>query len=167
MLWTMIRKEWVRNLLELRFMVCASLCVCLALISVIVLRADLAAKRADFSTNREIYRQQAEEYGSYRDLLTTVPNCDRTGAVAPRADQLPVRSDDELRGIVQFHQARQVDLLAVVQLAGGQQLHVCEATFQPNRLGMHGDGFQPLRDFGHELLGSGRGRRDVGHQQDQ
>ena len=68
MLWTMIRKEWVRNLLELRFLVCAVLCVFLALVSVLVLRADLEAKRTDFSTNREIYRTQAEEYGSYRDL---------------------------------------------------------------------------------------------------
>ena len=68
MLWTVIRKEWVRNLLELRFLVCAVLCIFLALVSVLVLRADLAAKRADFNTNREIYRTQAEEYGSYRDL---------------------------------------------------------------------------------------------------
>ena len=68
MLWVMIRKEWVKNLLELRFLVCALLCVFLGLVSVLVLRADLAAKKVDFNTNREIYRQQAEEYGSYRDL---------------------------------------------------------------------------------------------------
>ena len=41
MLWTMIRKEWVRNLLELRFLVCAVLCVFLALVSVLVLRIEL------------------------------------------------------------------------------------------------------------------------------
>ena len=68
MLWTMIRKEWLRNLLEPRFLLCAALCIFLALVSVLVLRADLAAKRADYNSNREIYRQQAEEYGSYRDL---------------------------------------------------------------------------------------------------
>jgi hypothetical protein len=64
----MIRKEWLRNLLEPRFLLCAALCIFLALVSVLVLRADLAAKRADYSSNREIYHQQAEEYGSYRDL---------------------------------------------------------------------------------------------------
>ena len=48
MLWTLIRKEWTNNLLELRFLVCAALCVILALVSVMVLHADLAAKRADF-----------------------------------------------------------------------------------------------------------------------
>ena len=80
MLWTMIRKEWVRNLLELRFMVCALLCIFLAIVSVVVLRADLAAKRVDFNTNREIYRQQAEEYGSYRDL-------DRLGVRVDRPPQ--------------------------------------------------------------------------------
>ena len=68
MLWTMIRKEWVNNLLELRFLVCATLCIFLAVVSVFVLRADLAAKRADFNTNREIYRKQAEEYDGYSDL---------------------------------------------------------------------------------------------------
>ena len=68
MLWVLIRKEWVSNLLELRFLVCAGLCVLLAVVSVLVLHADLAAKRADFSTNREIYRKQAEEYDSYDDL---------------------------------------------------------------------------------------------------
>ena len=77
MLWTLIRKEWVRNLLELRFLVCGALCVLLALISVVVLRADLAAKRADFSANRAIYRQQAEEYGSYRDLARRGIRVDR------------------------------------------------------------------------------------------
>ena len=68
MLWTMIRKEWIKNLLELRFLVCALLCVFLGLVSVLVLRADLAAKKVDFNSNQGIYRQQAEEYGSYRDL---------------------------------------------------------------------------------------------------
>lgn len=68
MLWAMIRKEWMNNLLELRFTVCALLCVFLGVVSVVVLRADLAVKRADFDANREIYRQQTEEYGNYRDL---------------------------------------------------------------------------------------------------
>jgi ABC-type transport system involved in multi-copper enzyme maturation permease subunit len=68
MLWTMIRKEWVNNLLELRFLVCATLCIFLAVVSVFVLRADLTAKRADFNTNREIYRKQVEEYDGYSDL---------------------------------------------------------------------------------------------------
>jgi len=77
MLWTMIRKEWVRNLLELRFLVCAALCVLLGLVSVVVLRADLAAKKSDFNSNREIYRQQAEEYGSYRDLQRLGMRVDR------------------------------------------------------------------------------------------
>ena len=68
MLWTMVRKELVQNLLELRFVVCAVLCVVLGSLSVFVLRADLAAKRTDYSENRQLYQQQAEEYGSYRDL---------------------------------------------------------------------------------------------------
>ena len=68
MLWTMIRKEWVNNLLELRFLVCATLCIFLAVVSVFVLRADLAAKQADFNTNRGVYRKQAEEYGNYGEL---------------------------------------------------------------------------------------------------
>lgn len=68
MLWAMIRKEWMRNLLELRFMVCALLCVFLGMVSVVVLRADLIVKRTDFNTNRQIYHKQAEEYGNYRDL---------------------------------------------------------------------------------------------------
>ncbi|MEW6752356.1 MAG: ABC transporter permease subunit [Candidatus Latescibacterota bacterium] len=68
MLWTMVRKEWVRNLLELRFMVCALLCIFLGVLSVAVLGADLKAKRTDHAANREIYRKQAEEYGTYRDL---------------------------------------------------------------------------------------------------
>jgi ABC-type transport system involved in multi-copper enzyme maturation permease subunit len=68
MLWAMIRKEWVSNLLELRFTVCALLCVFLGIVSVVVLRADLLTKQADNASNRQIYRQQAQEYGSYRDL---------------------------------------------------------------------------------------------------
>ena len=68
MLWTLIRKEWNNNLLELRFLVCAALCVVLAVVSVLVLHADLAAKRADFHANRQIYHRQAEEYDSFSDL---------------------------------------------------------------------------------------------------
>ena len=60
MLWIMVRKELIQNLLELRFVVCAILCVVLGALSVFVLRADLATKRADFSSNRQLYRQQAE-----------------------------------------------------------------------------------------------------------
>ena len=77
MLWAMIRKEWLSNLLELRFLVCAGLCVFLAVISVLVLRADLAAKRSDYYTNREMYRTQAEEYGEYEDLAREGVRVDR------------------------------------------------------------------------------------------
>jgi ABC-type transport system involved in multi-copper enzyme maturation permease subunit len=77
MLWTMVRKELIQNLLELRFVVCAILCVVLGALSVFVLRADLATKRADFSSNRQLYRQQAEEYGSYRDLENLGVRIDR------------------------------------------------------------------------------------------
>ncbi|MFC1525391.1 ABC transporter permease [Candidatus Latescibacterota bacterium] len=68
MLKTLVLKELIHNLLELRFVVCASLCVFLGVVSVLVLREDLAIKRTDFATNRGIYQQQAEEYGSYREL---------------------------------------------------------------------------------------------------
>jgi len=68
MLRALIRKEWIHNLMELRFVVCAALCVFLAAVSVWVLREDLSVKRADFGNNRSTYRQQAEEYGSYRQL---------------------------------------------------------------------------------------------------
>ena len=47
MLWAMIRKEWVSNLLELRFTVCALLCVFLGVVSVVVLRADLTGIKAN------------------------------------------------------------------------------------------------------------------------
>ena len=77
MLWTMVSKELIQNLLELRFVVCAILCVVLGALSVFVLRADLATKRADFSSNRQLYRQQAEEYGSYRDLENLGVRIDR------------------------------------------------------------------------------------------
>lgn len=77
MLWTMVRKELVQNLLELRFVVCALLCVVLGALSVFVLRADLAVKRADYSSNRQLYRQQAEEYGNYRDLENLGMRVDR------------------------------------------------------------------------------------------
>lgn len=68
MLRALILKEWMHNLLELRFLVCAALCIFLATVSVWVLREDLSVKRADFGNNRGIYRQQAEEYGNYRQL---------------------------------------------------------------------------------------------------
>jgi ABC-type transport system involved in multi-copper enzyme maturation permease subunit len=57
--------------------VCAILCVVLGALSVFVLRADLATKRADYSSNRQLYRQQAEEYGSYRDLENLGVRVDR------------------------------------------------------------------------------------------
>ena len=68
MVWSLIRKELSVNLLELRFLVCAALCVLLAVISVVVLRADLAARQEGFSTNKGIYRKQVEEYSGYDDL---------------------------------------------------------------------------------------------------
>ncbi len=77
MLWVMIRKEWLSNLLELRFLVCGGLCVFLAVISVLVLRADLVAKQADYYSNREIYRNEAEEYGGYENLAREGVRVDR------------------------------------------------------------------------------------------
>jgi hypothetical protein len=62
MLWVMIRKECLNNLLELRFLVCGGLCIFLAVVSVVVLRADLATKQADYHSNREIYRTEAAEF---------------------------------------------------------------------------------------------------------
>jgi len=77
MLWVMIRKEWLSNLLELRFLVCGGLCIFLAVISVLVLRADLVAKRADYYSNREIYRTEAKEYGGYDNLAREGIRVDR------------------------------------------------------------------------------------------
>ena len=68
MLRALIIKEWLTSLLELRFLVCAALCVVLGIVSVVVLRADLAARRAEFGQNQALYRDQAGEYGSYRRL---------------------------------------------------------------------------------------------------
>jgi len=65
---SLVRKELATHLLELRFLICAVLCVVLAGVSVFVLRADLVTRQTDFNRNRAIYRQQAEEYGSYRTL---------------------------------------------------------------------------------------------------
>ena len=55
MLRALILKEWMQNLLELRFLVCAALCIFLAAVSVWVLREDLSVKRADFGNNRGIF----------------------------------------------------------------------------------------------------------------
>lgn len=68
MLSALVLKEWLQNIKELRFLVCAALCIFLAAVSVWVLREDLSVKRADYGSNRNIYHQQAEEYGSYRQL---------------------------------------------------------------------------------------------------
>ena len=77
MLLVLALKEWATNLLELRFLVCASLCVCLGVLSVFVLREDLAAKRTEFYSNQSIYRAQAEEYGSYGSLQRSGIRVDR------------------------------------------------------------------------------------------
>lgn len=68
MLRALIIKEWLTSLLELRFVVCAALCVVLGVVSVVVLRADLSARRAEHSQNQSLYRDQAEEYGNFRQL---------------------------------------------------------------------------------------------------
>jgi hypothetical protein len=68
MLRALILKEWLVSLLEFRFLVCASLCIVLGIVSVFVLRADLASRRAEFTHNQSEYRDQAREYGSYRQL---------------------------------------------------------------------------------------------------
>ena len=77
MLWVMIRKECLNNLLELRFLVCGGLCIFLAVVSVLVLRADLVAKRADYHSNREIYRKEAQEYGNFENLAREGVRVDR------------------------------------------------------------------------------------------
>jgi len=73
----LIVKEWVTDLLELRFLVCAALCVFLGVVSVFVLRADLATKRTEYFGNQAIYRTQAEEYGSYSELERQGVHVDR------------------------------------------------------------------------------------------
>lgn len=77
MLRALIIKEWLVSLLELRFVVCASLCVVLGVISVFVLRADLSARRAEFTQNQGEYRDQAKEYGSFRQLQRQGMRVDR------------------------------------------------------------------------------------------
>ncbi|MCK5734456.1 MAG: ABC transporter permease subunit [Candidatus Latescibacteria bacterium] len=68
MLWNLIKKELRGHILEFRFGISAVLCVVLALVSVSVLRGDLAYKRENAQANRIAYKEQAEEYGSYREL---------------------------------------------------------------------------------------------------
>ena len=68
MLWNLIKKELVGHILEFRFGLSAVLCTVLALASVSVLRGDLAYKRENVQANRITYREQVEEYGSYREL---------------------------------------------------------------------------------------------------
>ena len=106
MLFVLAAKEWAINLLELRFLVCASLCVFLGVVSVFVLRADLVAKRTDFHSNQSVYRSQAEEYGSYRQLQRQGVRVDRPPqnfqvlfyGVEKTLDRSAVISDDYLPG---------------------------------------------------------------------
>ena len=77
MLRTLILKEWLVSLLEFRFLVCASLCIVLGIVSVFVLRADLTSRRAEFTHNQSEYRDQAREYGSYRQLQRQGMRVDR------------------------------------------------------------------------------------------
>ena len=106
MLRALIAKEWLTSLLELRFLVCAALCVLLGLISVVVLRADLEARRTEFSRNQALYRDQAAEYGSFRDLQRRGVRVDRPPqsfqvlfyGVEKTLDRTAVVSDDYLPG---------------------------------------------------------------------
>ena len=106
MLRALIAKEWLTSLLELRFLVCAALCVLLGLISVVVLRADLEARRTEFSRNQALYRDQADEYGSYRDLQRRGVRVDRPPqsfqvlfyGVEKTLDRTAVVSEDYLPG---------------------------------------------------------------------
>jgi len=77
MLRALIVKEWLVSLLELRFLVCAGLCIVLGVISVFVLRADLSSRRAEFTHNQSEYLDQAREYGSYRQLQRQGMRVDR------------------------------------------------------------------------------------------
>ena len=68
MLWNLIKKELLGHILEFRFGLSAVLCAVLALVSVSVLRGDLAYKRENVQANRITYKEQVEEYSSYREL---------------------------------------------------------------------------------------------------
>ena len=61
MLWLLIRQESSKNLHDLRFLVCVVLCVGLSGVSMLVLHADLAAKKGEYVRNRALYRQEAEQ----------------------------------------------------------------------------------------------------------
>ena len=106
MLRALIAKEWLSSLLELRFLVCAALCVLLGIISVVVLRADLEARRTEFSRNQALYRDQAGEYGSYRNLQRRGVRVDRPPqsfqvmfyGVEKTLDRTAVVSEDYLPG---------------------------------------------------------------------
>ena len=77
MLSTLIKKELLAHMLEFRFAITTALCVILAIISVSVLKMDLATKKHDFEGNQTIYQQQAEEYGDYRQLQRQGVKVDR------------------------------------------------------------------------------------------
>ncbi len=106
MLRALIAKEWLSSLLELRFLVCAALCVVLGIISVVVLRADLEARRTEFSRNQALYHDQAGEYGSYRNLQRRGVRVDRPPqsfqvmfyGVEKTLDRTAVVSEDYLPG---------------------------------------------------------------------
>lgn len=106
MLKALIVKEWLVSLLELRFVVCATLCVLLGIVSVVVLRADLAARRAEYNQNQSLYRNQAEEYGNFRQLEREGIRVDRPPqsfqvlfyGVEKTLDRTAVVSDDFLPG---------------------------------------------------------------------
>ncbi|MBT3344420.1 MAG: ABC transporter permease subunit [Gemmatimonadetes bacterium] len=106
MLRALIIKEWLISLMELRFLVCASLCVVLGVVSVFVLRADLDARRAEFTHNQSEYRDQAREYGSYRQLQRQGMRVDRPPqsfqvlfyGVEKTLDRTAVVTDDYMPG---------------------------------------------------------------------
>ena len=106
MLRALILKEWLVSLLEFRFLVCASLCIVLGIVSVFVLRADLTSRRAEFTHNQSEYRDQAREYGSYRQLQRQGIRVDRPPqsfqvlfyGVEKTLDRTAVVSDDFMPG---------------------------------------------------------------------
>ena len=106
MLLALIKKEWLTSLLELRFVVCAALCIVLGVISVVVLRADLEARRSEYSQNQRLYKDQAEKYGSFRRLERDGVRVDRPPqsfqvlfyGVEKTLDRTAVVSDDFLPG---------------------------------------------------------------------
>jgi len=106
MLRALILKEWLTSLLELRFVVCSALCVVLGIVSVVVLRADLEARRSEFSQNQSLYKDQAKEYGSFRQLERQGVRVDRPPqsfqvlfyGVEKTLDRTAVVSDDFLPG---------------------------------------------------------------------